>query len=439
MSKKALKKIIILLIIIILLTISLVVIHQIRYHGKDEIEIPVEEEQEVLWMPIIRYGIAVDTLDMREYQVQNGENISAILQRIGISPNIAEQIYANTKGVMDLKKIRAGNPYVILTTSDSLGAPLYLVYENTKIQYTVFELFEPYRVYQEENEVSFVTDTISGVITSSLWNAIIEDKSDPALAAELADVYQWTIDFFGIQKGDEFYAIYWKKFVNGNYIGLDNIQSALFKHGGKDYYAFYYQVDSSKKGEYYDEAGASLRRAFLKAPLNYTRISSKFSNNRYHPVLKRHRAHHGVDYAAPVGTPVYSIGSGKVIDKGYQKGGGGNYVKIKHNSIYTTLYMHLQGFAKGIAVGTHVSQGQLIGYVGSTGLSTGPHLDFRVYKNGSAIDPLKMDSPPADPVAKEQIPDYLQFINPVKETLQSLSGKTFLADAQFEEEITIEE
>jgi murein DD-endopeptidase MepM/ murein hydrolase activator NlpD len=274
-------------------------------------------------------------------------------------------------------------------------------------------------VYQEENEVTYVHDTIASVITSSLWNAIVADKGDPALAAELADIYQWTIDFFGIQKGDEFYAVYEKRYVEGNYIGLNAIEAALFKHNGKNYYAFYYQQDSTKKGEYFDETGQSLRREFLKAPLNYNRISSKFSNSRYHPVLKIYRPHHGVDYAAPAGTPVYSIGNGKVIGKGYENGGG-NYVKIKHNSVYTTAYMHLKGFATGIKQGSSVSQGQLIGYVGSTGLSTGPHLDFRVYKNGSPIDPLSMQSPPAEPVSKEMMPSYLEYITPVQDALDAL-------------------
>lgn len=425
MDKKRLKLIIILLIIILVATIALIVAHQILRHGGDDgdADLPPIDDGEAAWTPVIRYGISVDTLEMYEYQIKQGENISAILQRAGISANTAERIYENAKEVIDLRKIRAGNPYVILTTCDSLETPLYFIYENSKIQYTIFELFEPYEVYQRENEIVYVTDTISGVITSSLWNAIIEDKGDPTLAAELAEVYQWTIDFFGIQKGDEFYAIYGKKFVNNNYIGLDNIESALFKHGGKDFYAFFYQADSAKKGEYYDETGASLRRAFLKAPLNYTRISSKFTNSRYHPILKRNRAHHGVDYAAPAGTPVYSIGNGKVIDKGFQKNGGGNFVKIKHNSVYTTVYMHLQGFAKGIAVGTHVSQGQLIGYVGSTGLSTGPHLDFRVYKNGTPIDPLKMDSPPADPIPDDKMAEFTEYSAPIKKTLQTLAGE----------------
>ncbi|MCL2510836.1 MAG: peptidoglycan DD-metalloendopeptidase family protein [Bacteroidales bacterium] len=414
MNRKRTITLIIILSLLLAATLVFIVIdHQKNHRQIADMETP---DQDPEWIPVVRYGIVVDTLEMHEYIVKSGETLSVILERIGIGSNIANQIYNNCKDVMDTRKIRAGQPYIVLKMADTLAAPLYLVYENSKIQYTVFELFEPYKVYQEENEITYVHDTIACVITSSLWNAIVADKGDPAIAAELADVYQWTIDFFGIQKGDEFFAIYEKKYVEGNYIGLNSIEAALFKHGGKNYYAFYYQQDSAKKGEYFDETGQSLRREFLKAPLNYSRISSKFSNSRYHPVLKIYRPHHGVDYAAPAGTPVYSVGNGKVVEKGYDKGGG-NYLKIKHNSIYTTVYMHLKGFATGIAQGTSVSQGQLIGYVGSTGLSTGPHLDFRVYKNGTPINPLSMQSPPAEPISEAMMPSYLEFIAPVKEAL----------------------
>jgi murein DD-endopeptidase MepM/ murein hydrolase activator NlpD len=198
--------------------------------------------------------------------------------------------------------------------------------------------------------------------------------------------------------------IYEDLVVEGRSIGIGNILAALFHHEDRDYYAFYFVQDSI--GDYFDEQSNSLRREFLKAPLKFSRISSRFSNSRYHPVLKIRRPHHGVDYAAPTGTPVQTIGDGKVIEMAYQKGGGGKYLKIKHNSVYTTTYMHLQGFAKGIREGVRVKQGDVIGYVGSTGLSTGPHLDFRVYKNGSAVDPLKMESPPAEPVKAIYRPQY---------------------------------
>ena len=176
---------------------------------------------------------------------------------------------------------------------------------------------------------------------------------------------------------------------------IASIEGAIFNHQGKEFVAIPFTQDSIF--EYFDTEGNSLRKAFLKAPLDFFRITSRFSHARYHPILKRYRAHHGVDYAAPVGTPVRSIGEGTVVAKGFVNGGG-HTIKVKHNSAYTTSYMHLSRYAKDLAVGTHVKQGEVIGYVGSTGLSTGPHLDFRVYKNGQPINPLNMEAPPSEPI-----------------------------------------
>jgi murein DD-endopeptidase MepM/ murein hydrolase activator NlpD len=234
-------------------------------------------------------------------------------------------------------------------------------------------------------------------------------KADPNLAMELAEIYQWTIDFYAIQKGDEFKAIYEELYIGNESIGLGKILSAWFKHDGKDIYAYRFVQDST--ADYFDDQAASLRRSFLKAPLKFSRISSKFSNSRFHPVLRIRRPHHGVDYAAPRGTPVHAIGNGTVIAASFA-GGAGRLIKIRHNSTYTTSYMHLMGFASGVHSGAHVSQGQVIGFVGSSGLSTGPHLDFRFYRNGTAVDPLKVESPPAQPVKSHYRPafDSLQVV-----------------------------
>jgi len=242
--------------------------------------------------------------------------------------------------------------------------------------------------------------SVSGKINSSLWGTIENAKVDPELAISLAQIYQWTIDFYAIQKGDEFKVIYEDISVDGKSVGLGVIHSAWFKHAGQDYYA--YRFEQNKIAEYFSEDGQNLRREFLKAPLKFTRISSRFSNARFHPVLRIFRPHHGVDYAAPSGTPVHTIGSGSVVKAGYA-GGAGRMIMIRHSNNYSTSYMHLAGFGPGIHNGSHVSQGQLIGYVGSSGLSTGPHLDFRVYQNGKAINPLTIKSPPSLPVSKQNI------------------------------------
>jgi murein DD-endopeptidase MepM/ murein hydrolase activator NlpD len=270
----------------------------------------------------------------------------------------------------------------------------------------VFETGDSLHIHTGEKEITVRIRAASGQITSSLWNAVIAAGASPNLAVELSEIYAWSIDFYAIQPGDNFTVFYEELVVDNEQIGMGNISSARFNHAGKDIYAFRYIQDGAV--DYFDETGMSLRKAFLKAPLKFSRISSRFSNSRMHPVLRIRRPHHGVDYAAPKGTPVHTVGSGTVTDVRYA-GGAGRMVKIKHNATYSTAYLHLSGYGPGIKSGARVSQGQVIGYVGSTGLSTGPHLDFRFYKNGTPVDPLKVESPPALPVKKELLVDFNQM------------------------------
>ena len=218
----------------------------------------------------------------------------------------------------------------------------------------------------------------------------------PLLILDLSDIYAWTVDFFGLQKGDRFRVLYDEKVCDGETIGIDTVRYAVFSHNGRNLpMVMFNQGDGGNI--WWDENGASMRKAFLKAPLKFSRISSGFSYARKHPVTKKVRPHTGVDYAAPTGTPVMTIGDGVVTSVKYE-GAGGKTIRIKHNSVYSTAYLHLSKYAKGIKAGTRVRQGEVIGYVGSTGRSTGPHLDFRVWKNGTPINPLKMESPPAEPI-----------------------------------------
>jgi murein DD-endopeptidase MepM/ murein hydrolase activator NlpD len=244
---------------------------------------------------------------------------------------------------------------------------------------------------------------------------MVEAGGNPLLTMKLSEIYQWTIDFFGIQKGDSFKILYEEWLVEGKSINHLEVKAVVLNHEGKDYYAYKYSQDG-KEG-FFDEEGNSLQKAFLKAPLKYARISSRFSNRRFHPVLKKMRSHHGVDYAAPTGTPVYSVADGKIVKKAYQRGGGGRYVKIKHNSTYTTCYMHFSRYAKGIKIGARVKQGQTIGYVGMSGIATGPHLDYRVYKHGTPINPLKLKSPSKSPITKKNKGDYMAVKNQLEERL----------------------
>jgi murein DD-endopeptidase MepM/ murein hydrolase activator NlpD len=302
--------------------------------------------------------------------------------------------------VFDTRKIKAGNNYTLFLERDTSNMLRYLVYEHSPVDYTVFDFTDSLRIYDRKKRIKSVERLVGGRIESSLWNTIVQQKVDPMLTLELSDIFAWTVDFFGIQPGDSFSVAYDALYVDTTFAGTGRIHAAYFRQNGREFYAIPFVQDSIES--YFDADGSSLRRTFLKAPLHYRRIASRYSHSRLHPILKIRRAHHGVDYSAPLGTPVYTIGDGKIIEMG-TKGQSGRIVKVRHNSVYTTAYLHLSGFAKGLKTGALVRQGDVIGYVGSSGLSTGPHLDFRVYKNGSAIDPLKMESPPVDPVKPENL------------------------------------
>lgn len=347
-------------------------------------------------IPKLLYGVNVDTLTVISGKVKRNEFLSDILLKYGVDYGDIDYIARKTKDVFDVRKIIAGNKYSVICSNDSSGNALYFAYELSASKYVLYGFSDSIIAQRGEKKIVTSSNSTKGIIKSSLWNAIVENNADPNLANELSEVYAWTVDFFGLQKGDSYKIIFGEQYVDDEYIGLDEIAASMFYHGGDTLYAFYFEQNG--KGDYFDEKGNSLQRTFLKAPLRFTRISSKFSNSRLHPVLKIRRPHHGVDYAAASGTPVHTVGDGTVIKKGYQKRGGGNYIKIKHNGTYSTTYMHLKGYAKGIKVGDHVRQGDLIGYVGATGLATGPHLDFRFYRNGKPVDPLKVESPPSLPI-----------------------------------------
>ena len=379
--------------------------------GGDDNAVSKKEGKKAKPEPKYLYGICIDSLDITEGNVKKNEFLANILQREGVSYNTVNYIDRNHRDVFDVRKIKVGNKYVFLKTRDSIPTAKYWIYEIDRTNYAVFQLTDSLSAWRGEKEVITEIEHVGVEIKSSLWNAMAEVGCDASLILELSDIYAWTIDFFGIQPGDSCKVIFEKRYIAGDSVpfGIGKVHAAYFKNRGEGKYAFSFVQDGKK--EYFDEKGDNLRKAFLKAPLNYRRISSTFSNGRMHPVYHVVRPHHGVDYAAPIGTPVQSIGDGTVIAKGWDTKGGGNYVKIKHNSTYTTTYMHLKGFAKGVSQGAKVKQGQTIGYVGSTGASTGPHLDFRLQKNGTYIDPLKFKSPSAEPVKKEYMEAFKKNVD----------------------------
>lgn len=353
------------------------------------------------------YGLAVDSFNIEANIVKRDQNMGKILSSYSLPERAFTQLMLYGSEIFDLRKIRNGNKYTAFLSKDTLYTLKYLVYEHSPVEYVMFDFTDSVKVTVKQKEVLKRQQKVSGEIVTSLWDAITKNNINPLVAIQLSEMYAWTVDFFGLQSGDHFTVVYDEMYVDTVSIGIGKIYAASFYHAGKELRAIPFVQDNVES--YYDENGNSLRRAFLKAPLRYSRISSKFSGSRMHPVLKIRRPHYGVDYAAPTGTPVYAIGDGRVIMASYQRGSG-RIIKIKHNGVYTSTYMHLSGFGKGISQGKYVAQGELIGYVGSTGLSTGPHLDFRVARNGSPIDPLKMESPSVDPIRKAN----LEAFNSVK-------------------------
>lgn len=380
----------------------------------DEVEVTdTVEVKEIVY----KYGIPVDDYEVDYGIVKRNQSLSVILEEHGLTPKNVHDLSQKSKDVFDVRKIRSGQAYAVFSTRDSIPQTAFFVYEEDPKSYIVFDLREDYKVTRGQNPVEWIRKEACGEVESSLWVAMQNCNADPLLAVSLSNIFGWTIDFFGLQKQDEFRVIYEQEYVDGMALQNFHILAASFRHNDSTYYAIPFVQDGEEL--YYNEHGNSLEGAFLKAPLDFYRISSRFTNSRYHPVLKRYRAHHGVDYAAPTGTPVYAVGSGKVIAKGYQANGGGNYLKIKHNSVYVTTYMHLSRFAKGIKVGTPVKQKQVIGYVGSTGLSTGPHLDFRVHENGRPINPLTIKSQPKKPISAANMPAFTV----VRDSVVNLLGK----------------
>ena len=367
--------------------------------------------------PVFKYGIVVDSMLIFQGKVKRNEFLSDILLRYNVDYSKIDILAKRSKNVFDVRKIRRGFNYSVLCTNDSLKNVLYFVYESSPVNYVVFDLGDSVHVHTGKKDIERRIAKSSGIIESSLWNSMIDNGSNPNLANDLSEIFAWTIDFFDIKKGDYYKVIYENLYVDDDNIGIGNVLGAMFHHLGEDYYSYYFIRDNV--GDYFDDEGGSMRRTFLKAPLRFKRISSRYSLNRMHPILKYRRPHRGIDYAAAIGTPVHTIGDGKVTRVRWTRQGG-RTVKIKHNGTYSTAYLHLSGYGKGIKKGAQVKQGDIIGYVGKSGLATGSHLDFRFYRNGKAIDPLKVKSPPANPVDSANMQEFDSLRLSINEQLRSI-------------------
>ncbi|MBR0110770.1 MAG: peptidoglycan DD-metalloendopeptidase family protein [Bacteroidales bacterium] len=347
-------------------------------------------------------GFLTDTLLLRSGEVRSGETFSGLLTRLGMDSADAYRLFQACDSTFDVRKMRAGNRYEAYYNPADSATLHYLVYSNDRVNQTVFRCFDSLAVWKAARPVDYLRKTADVTINSSLWNDMTAAGASPELILKLSDIYAWTVDFFGLQKGDRFRLEYGETDCDGAVISIDTVYFSVFARDTSKLYCI--MVDQGDGGNlYWNEKGESMRKAFLKAPLHFSRISSGFSYARKHPVTGQVRPHTAVDYAAPTGTPVVSIGDGTVIGKAYE-GGGGNTVRIRHNSVYTTAYLHLSRYAAGLKVGQRVKQGEVIGYVGMTGTATGPHLDFRVWINGSPVNPLTLESPSEEPIKEAFLP-----------------------------------
>jgi len=417
------KKGIILVIVIILLAFTAYFIYTKKIKGNTNSSEIKRDTVTFVKEPTLLYGLNIDSFFVETGKIEDGMFLGTLFGKYNISSKLYG-IVQKCDSVFDVRHIKSGNKYTAFflkdSIPDSLKTPQYIVYEKNKVDYIVFDLNDSLNVYSGKKEVVVKVKETGGEIRSSLWFAMEDAGVQPILANDLSEIYAWSIDFFGLQKGDRFKIIYEEKFINDTSIGYGKILASYFEHYNDSIYAIPFMQDSILS--FFDLEGNSLRKAFLKAPLKFSRVSSGFTYARKHPILKIVRPHLGVDYAAPSGTPVHALGDGVVIKKLYTRGGG-NYVKIKHNSVYSTGYMHLKGFAKGIKVGTRVAQGQVIGYVGMTGLATGPHLDFRVWQNGKNINPLHVKAPPVEPIKDENKESFVKEKLKYKELLDKIQYK----------------
>lgn len=348
-------------------------------------------------MPKELFGLPTQGYQIKESKIERNETLSSILQGFDIAPTTVAALVKESKSIFNVRNIKAGKPYTVFASKNNPSKAEYFIYQPNELEYIVYDLRDSVLVYKKKKDIETRIENIGGKINNSLYEALQESGGDPDMAVHLSNIFGGVINFYAIKEGDWFKIQYERKFVGDQAIGSGRILSALFSHNGTEYQAHYFQTDSDKEGQYYDEQGNSLHRSFLKAPLKFSRISSRFSKRRLHPVQKVWKAHLGTDYAAPKGTPIIATGDG-VVSESASSGGNGNYVKIQHNKTYSTQYLHMS--KRAVKRGQRVKQGQVIGYVGSTGLATGPHVCYRFWKNGVQVDPLRQNIKMVIPISE---------------------------------------
>lgn len=374
--------------------------------------------------PVMEFGFNLDDYIVKRDTIKKGDSFGKILENNNVNYSKIFNIADKTKDSFDIRKLQLGKPYTLLCAKDSLQTPQTFIYQKNKIDYVVINFADSIEAYNNKKPITIVQKEASGIIKSSL-SQTMEDQGLPyQLINDMSDIYAWTIDFFRIQEGDRFKIIYKQRFIEDTiYAGIESVEASYFEHKGQNFYGFNFEVDSTKQiSDYFDENAKSLRRTFLKAPVQFSRISSRYNPNRriaYYGY--KVRPHLGTDFAAPVGTPILATANGTVVES-TRRGGNGKYVKIKHNSTYSTQYLHMS--KRAVSKGDYVKQGDVIGYIGMTGNTSGPHVCYRFWKYGKQVDPLREKLPEAESIPDSLKAAYLKFIIPYKERLDAIEFKT---------------
>ncbi|MBR9756950.1 MAG: peptidoglycan DD-metalloendopeptidase family protein [Algicola sp.] len=388
---------------------------------KPQIE-PTEELAVIQPEEVYEFGFNLNDFIVKRDTVRSGDTFGVIMERNKLGYPKIYQIAEQAKSDFDIRSLQIGKPYTLLCSKDTLQEPKCFIYQPNKEEYVVINFQDSIHTYKSRKPITYVEKELSGVINSSISQTLEEKGISPRLAYKLADeIYAWTIDFRRLQKGDRFKVIYTDKYIDDSiYGGINEIKAAYFEHKSEPFYAFEFKTDTVKGiVDYFNEDAKNLRRAFLKAPVKFSRISSRYNLRRRIALYgNRIRPHKGTDFAAPVGTPIMATANGTVVKSSYTRGNG-NYVKVKHNSVYSTQYLHMS--KRKVKVGDFVKQGDVIGLVGMTGNTSGPHVCYRFWKNGSQVDPFKQKLPEAKPISDSLKTRFLDAIAPVKLQLDNIS------------------
>lgn len=376
--------------------------------------------------PNMEFGFDLNNYTVKRDTVKSGDSFGLILQRNNMAYPDIFNIVEKSKDTFDIRKLQVGKPYTLLCSNDSIQKPVCFIYQPNLTEYVVIRFEDSIHAYKETKPITYKRSIVTGAISdeySSILGALYAQnvQNTANLVFEMSDVYAWTINFFKLPAGDEFKVIYQERFIDDTVsVGIDKIEAAYFKHRDKEFYAFNYTIDSTKNiSDYFDEQANSLRKTFLTAPVQFRRISSRYNLNRRIALYgNKVRPHLGTDFAAPISTPIVATANG-VVTESTQKGGNGKYVKIKHSDTYSTQYLHMS--KQAVKKGQYVKQGDVIGYVGMTGNTSGPHVCYRFWKNGKQVDPFKEKLPEAEKIPDNLKEDYLKFIQPIRAELDNIS------------------